>query len=167
MSTSEFERVILIYIKNEIQGSEHLLDVMKKTEDINSFDYTKMIKDFETSTRHEEHLKKIRKKWASVSKKYQETIDHMKELREETYKHKNAELIKKLKKKEQTLITSLENKQKDKMKDKEKAIALLMEKEKTAKENVEKFKEEQEKIRLQLERDTHQKSKKNIFNLFF
>ena len=107
-----------------------------------------MIRDFETNARHEEHLKKIRKKRAAESKKYEETIKHMKELREETYQRKNAELKQKLRKKEQVLITSLENKQKDKMKEKQK------------KKNVEKFMEEQEKLRLQFEKDIHDKSKK-------
>ena len=131
---------------------------MKKTEEINTFDYNKMMKDFETSQRHHEHLKKIEKKWKSVSKKYSETIEHMKEHREETYKKKNDELKRKLKKKEQVLITSLQNKQKDKMKDKERAIAELMEREKTARENVEAFLIEQEKERLQFEKETQEKS---------
>lgn len=84
----------------------------------------------------------------------------MKELREETYQRKNAELKQKLRKKEQVLITSLENKQKDKMKEKQKAIAEMIEKENQAKKNVEKFMEEQEKLRLQFEKDIHDKSKK-------
>ena len=58
-----------------------------------------MIRDFETSARHEEQLKKIKKKHLAESKKYQETIKHMKELREETYERKNEELKKKIKKK--------------------------------------------------------------------
>ena len=118
-----------------------------------------MIRDFEINARHEEHLKKIKKKRAAESKKYQETIQHMKELREETYQRKNAELKKKLKKKEQVLITSLENKQKDKMKEKQRAIAEMIEKENQAKKNIEKFMEEQEKNRLQFEKEIHDKSK--------
>ena len=118
-----------------------------------------MIRDFETNARHEEHLKKIKKKRAAESKKYQEMIQHMKELREETYQRKNAELKKKLKKKEQVLITSLENKQKDKMKEKQRAITEMIEKENNAKKNVEKFMEEQEKHRLQFEKEVHDKSK--------
>ena len=118
-----------------------------------------MIKDFETNARHEEHLKKIRKKKAAEMKKYEETIQHMKELREETYQRKNNELKKKLKKKEQLLITSLENKQKNKMKERERAIAEMIEKENQAKKNVEKFQEQQEKLRLKFEREIHNKSK--------
>ena len=118
-----------------------------------------MIRDFEINARHEDHLKKIKKKRAAESKKYQETIQHMKELREETYQRKNAELKKKLNKKEQLLITSLENKQKDKMKEKQRAISQIIEKENQAKKNVEKYLEQQEKIRLEFEKEIHDKSK--------
>ena len=43
-----------------------------------------MIRDLETSTRHNDHLKKIKKEFKDKSKKYKETIDHMKEYQEET-----------------------------------------------------------------------------------
>ena len=118
-----------------------------------------MIKDFETNARHEDHLKKIKKKRAAEMKKYNETIQHMKELSEETYQRKNKELKNKLNKKEQLLITALENKQKEQMKEKERAIAEMIEKENQARKNVEKFMEQQEKNRLQFERDIHDKSK--------
>jgi hypothetical protein len=118
-----------------------------------------MIKDFETNARHEDHLKKIKKKRAAEMKKYNETIQHMKELREETYQRKNKELKNKLNKKEQLLITALENKAKEQMKEKERAIAEMIEKENQARKNVEKFMEQQEKNRLQFERDIHDKSK--------
>jgi len=118
-----------------------------------------MIKDFETIARHEDYLKKFRKKRAAQSKKYMETIQHMKEFKEETYQRKNKDLQKKLQKKEQILITSLQNKQKDKMKEKERAIAELIEKEKQAKKNVERYMEEQEQMRLQFEKDINEKSK--------
>ena len=120
-----------------------------------------MIKDFETIARHEDYLKKFRKKRAAQSKKYMETIQHMKEFKEETYQRKNRDLQKKLQKKEQLLITSLQNKQKNKMKEKERAIAELIEKENQAKKNVEKYMEEQEQMRLQFEKDINDKSKLN------
>ena len=125
-----------------------------------------MIKDFETSARHEEQLKKIKKKHLAESKKYQETIKHMKELKEETYQRKNAELKKKLNRKEMVLITQLENKQKDKMEEKRRIITEMIEKEKKAKENIGKFMLEQEKIRMQFEKDINQKSKKNFYNIY-
>jgi len=124
-----------------------------------------MIKDFETIARHEDYLKKFRKKRAAQSKKYMETIQHMKEFKEETYQRKNRDLQKKLQKKEQLLITSLQNKQKDKMKEKERAIAELIEKENQAKKNVEKYMEEQEQMRLQFEKDINEKSKLNKIKL--
>ena len=55
---------------------------------MNDIDFKRMIRDFDTSARHEEQLKKIKKKRAAESKKYQETIKHMKELKEETYQKK-------------------------------------------------------------------------------
>ena len=122
-----------------------------------------MIRDFETSARHEEQLKKIKKKHLAESKKYQETIKHMKELREETYERKNEELKKKLKRKENILITQLENKQKDKMEEKRRIITEMIEKENKAKKNIELFLIKQEKARLQFEQDINKKSKKYIF----
>ena len=122
-----------------------------------------MIRDFETSARHEEQLKKIKKKHLAEIKKYQETIKHMKELREETYERKNEELKKKLKRKENILITQLENKQKDKMEEKRRIITEMIEKENKAKKNIELFLIEQEKARLQFEQDINKKSKKYIF----
>ena len=122
-----------------------------------------MIRDFETSARHEEQLKKIKKKHLAESKKYQETIKHRKELREETYERKNEELKKKLKRKENILITQIENKQKDKMEEKRRIITEMIEKENKAKKNIELFLIEQEKARLQFEQDINKKSKKYIF----
>ena len=57
------------------------------------------------------------------------------------------------------LITSLENKEKDKMEEKRRIITEMIEKENKAKKNIEKFMVEQEKIRLQFEKDINDKSK--------
>ena len=140
---------------------------MRKTAEINDYDYKKMIKDFETTQRFENHYKKLKKKWEQEGKKYQANIEHIKEFREEAYKKKNNDLIQKLNKKESLLITSLENKQKDKLKEKEKAIADLMEKEKIAKENVEKFLEQQEKLRLIFEEEINQKRMSYLYIICF
>lgn len=137
---------------------------MKKTAEVNDYDYKKMIKDFETTQRFENHFKKLRKKWEEERKKYETCIEHMKEYREETYKKKNKDLVNKLNQKESLLITSLENKNKDKMREKEKAIAQLIEKEKIAKENVEKYMEQQEKLRLIFEEETN--LKRNTFFIY-
>jgi hypothetical protein len=125
---------------------------------MNKYDFETMIKDMEICSRHQEHLKKIKKKWMDESKKYKDNVVHMKEYQEETYKKKNKELVEKLKKKEKTLVLSLKNKEKTKLLERQKAIEIMMEKERMAKENVEKFLIKQENDRLQLEKDSNGKS---------
>ena len=142
-----------------IQEAYQLTDFLNRTEEVNQYDYNSMIKDLETSSRHQEYLKKIRKKWMEESKKYKENIEHMKEFQEETYQKKNKELVNKLKKKEKLLLTSLENNQKTRMKERQKAIDAMMEKEKLARENVANFLIQQEKDRLKLQKTTDGKSK--------
>ena len=115
--------------------------------------------DFEANARHKEYLKKIRRKWAAEGKKYDETIQRMKELREETYQKKSKALQQKLKKKEQLLITLQNESNKEKMIEKQKNLEILMKREKTARENVEKFLKEQEEERLKFEEEINQKSK--------
>ena len=95
----------------------------------------------------------------SESKKYQETIKHMKELKEETYQKKNEELKQKIKKKEMVLITALETKQKDTMEEKRRIITEMIEKENRAKKIIQEFMTEQERIRLQFEENINKKSK--------
>ena len=118
-----------------------------------------MMSDFETTTRHEEHLKKIRKKWYDQGRKFKRTIERMKLEREEHYQEKNRQLEKKLKQKNQTMLTALDSNKQAKMAEKQKNIELLGLKEKQAKENVEKKLIEQEKQRLLAAELTHEKSK--------
>ena len=44
--------------------------------------------DFEMSARHDNYLRKIKKKWEDEGKRYNDTIIRMKEFREENYKKK-------------------------------------------------------------------------------
>ena len=125
---------------------------------MNKYDYESMIRDMDTSSRHQEYLRKIRKKWMDESKKYKQNVEHMKEYQEETYQKRNKDLIEKLKKKEKVLLTSLQNKQKSRMKERQKAIESMMEKERIARENVEKYLIKQEKDRLSLEKYSNRKS---------
>ena len=125
---------------------------------MNKYDYESMIRDMDTSSRHQEYLRKIRKKWMDESKKYKQNVEHMKEFQEETYQKRNKDLIEKLKKKEKVLLTSLQNKQKSRMKERQKAIESMMEKERIARENVEKYLIKQEKDRLSLEKYSNRKS---------
>ena len=126
---------------------------------MNEYDYNKMMSDFEFSTRHQAQLQKIKKKWQNIGKKYDETIQRMKEMREENYKKQNAALIKKLKKKDQVLLTALESKNKKKMSDRRKNVIALMEREKSAREKVERFLIEDEKNRKRFAEQINEKSK--------
>ena len=122
---------------------------MKKTIEINNYDFKKMMKDFEIEDRFQNNNKKLKKKWDEENKKYQTCIEQMKEFREHSFRQKNSELLKKLNKKENILITSLENSKLDKKK--------MMKKKKIAKENVKNFMKEQEKLRFNLEKETNLK----------
>ena len=159
-----FKKYFIIYKQEAYQ----LTDFLNETEVVNKYDYDSMIKNLETSSRHQEYLRKIRKKWMEESKKYKENIEHMKEFQEETYRKKNRDLINKLKKKEKLLLTSLENNQKTKMLERQKAIESMIEKEKLAKKNVENFLQKQEEERLQLQHNTDGKSKQiKIYIIYF
>ena len=83
----------------------------------------------------------------------------MKEYQEEAYQKRNKELVDRLKMKEKILLTSLKNKQKNKMKERQKAIDTLMEREKLARENVEKYMMKQEKERFKLQKESNGRSK--------
>ena len=134
---------------------------------MNEYDYNKMINDFEFSTRHQAQLMRIRKKWQNVGKKYDETIQRIKEANEENYKKRNAALIKKLKRKEQLLLTALETTNKEKMAEKRKNIELMMEREKLARESVERYILEEEKNRKKFEEHINEKSNIYIYFFFF
>ena len=130
---------------------------MKKTVEINDYDYKKMLKDFEITERFQNLNNKLRKKWKEENKKYQTSIEHMKEVREQNLMKKNKDLIKKLKEKDSIWLTGVETKKKDKQREKEKIIAEMTKKENTAKKNVEKFMKDQERIRMNFEIETNMK----------
>ena len=116
-----------------------------------------MLKDFEITERFQNLNTKLRKKWKEENKKYQTSIEHMKEVREQNLMKKNKDLIKKLKEKDSIWLTGVEAKKKDKQKEKEKIIAEMTKKENTAKKNVEKFMKDQERIRMNFEIETNMK----------
>ncbi len=121
-----------------------------------------MMTDFEMAARHEAHLRKIRKRWEEEGKRYKEVIEKMKEQREENYKKKNAELLKKLKKKEKILMTQLENQNKEKMALKRKNIEIMFKREKSARANIERYQE-----KLEDDRKRFQSMNKEKCNLLF
>ena len=121
-----------------------------------------MMTNFEMAARHEAHLRKIRKRWEEEGKRYKEVIEKMKEQREENYKKKNAELLKKLKKKEKILMTQLENQNKEKMALKRKNIEIMLKREKSARANIERYQE-----KLEDDRKRFQSMNKEKCNLLF
>ena len=72
-------------------------------------------------------------------------------------------MIKKLKKKDQVLLTALETTNKEKMSDRRKNILALMQREKSARENVERYLIEDEKNRIKFAEQINDKSKKKKF----
>ena len=111
------------------------------------------------TSRHENHIKKIKRKWVEKRRKFRQTIERMKLEREEQYQNKNRELQKRLKMKDQTLLTALDATKQAKQAEKQRNIELLTQKEKQAKEIVEKNLEEQERQRLIAAELTQEKSK--------
>ena len=132
---------------------------MKKTAEINKYDYTKMIKDFEADERFQNIKKKLKKKYQEENQKYLINIEHMKELREQNYIKKNTDLRNRLRKKESLLITSLENIKLNKSKEKKKLIEINLTKKNRAKINVQKFLAQQEKNRIVFQNETNNKCK--------
>ena len=159
MSKSEIDPVRIKKNKKKKQSVTQLVSLVKEAQEMNEYDYNKMMSDFEFSTRHQAQLQKIKKKWQNIGKKYDETIQRMKEMREENYKKQNAALIKKLKKKDQVLLTALESTNKEKMSDRRKNVIALMEREKSAREKVERFLIEDEKNRKRFAEQINEKSK--------
>ena len=132
---------------------------MKKTAEINKYDYTKMIKDFEADERFQNIKKRLKKKYQEENQKYLINIEHMKELREQNYIKKNTDLRNRLRKKEGLLITSLENIKLNKSKEKKKLIEINLTKKNKAKINVQKFLAQQEKNRIVFQNETNNKCK--------
>lgn len=132
---------------------------MKKTAEINKYDFTKMIKDFEADERFQNIKKRLKKKYQEENQKYLINIEHMKELREQNYIKKNTDLRNRLRKKESLLITSLENIKLNKSKEKKKLIEINLSKKNKAKINVQKFLAQQEKNRIVFQNETNNKCK--------
>ena len=116
-----------------------------------------MMSDFEATMRHEEYISRIRKKWQKEGRKYRQTIKRMENEREENYQRKNEQLMKKLKEKDQTMITALDARRQAKMAEKRKNIEMLIKKEENAKKIVEENLKQQEEERLKNEVMTHER----------
>lgn len=118
-----------------------------------------MMSDFELTMRHEHHLKKIKQKWLNESKKYRRKINEMKNEREEQYRQRNAQLMNKLTKKDQILITALSSTRTAKSAEKQKIIQELIQREMEAKKKVKEYLLDLDEQRLREGQRTKEKSK--------
>lgn len=121
------------------------------------------MKDLETFTRHEEEIKKIKKRWQTQDRKYKKNVEHMKEYREEEYNRKSKELLDKLDKKEKKINALSKGNNQTKLKEKLKAIENMMQKETLARENVKKYLLQQELDRQNFQKSSNDKSKSYFY----
>lgn len=113
----------------------------------------------DTSNRYQEYWRKARKKVVDLNKNYKGNVEHMKEYKEDQLQKKTNELVERLKQKEKLLLTTLKSKGNSRLKERERIIESLIEREKKAHEKVNKYMERQEQKRLQLQKSSTERGK--------
>ena len=141
--------------------------LLKAQEDINQYDYKKMMSDFETETRHKKIINGIKNKWRIASTKYLEKVDLIKDRNKKLDKKRQREYKKRYKEKELSIQNQLEQKKYEILEKKKNMAEAIRRKNEDAAKNLEKFHELQEKERLKVEQDTMNKSKKLLFIIYF
>jgi hypothetical protein len=141
--------------------------LLKAQEDINQYDYKKMMSDFETETRHKKIINGIKNKWRIASTKYLEKVDLIKDRNKKLDKKRQREYKKRYKEKELSIQNQLEQKKYEILEKKKNMAEAIRKKNEDAAKNLEKFHELQEKERLKVEQDTMNKSKKLLFIIYF
>lgn len=142
-----------------IHKSRSQLDmILENARRVNEFDYNKMMSDFESESRHNKILNGIKQKWRAVSSQYREKVDNIRKQNEKLFRDRSRNLLRKLKKKEQSLQMSIASKQEAKSEEKKRMIMQLAQKENEAKLNVQNYLDKQEQNRLRVEQDTELKS---------
>ena len=125
----------------------------------NEYDYNKMLEDFESEERYLNRIKKIKNKWKSENKKYNERLEHMKEKKEEYYNNKRNNLLKEYEQKQKEIENQLFKSKVSKESLRKKQIEILTQKESQAKEKkILKLKRD-EKERLEIQTQISLKSK--------
>ena len=125
---------------------------------INEYDYQKMMKDFESESRHKKYLNNIKNKWRAASCRYKEKIEHIKEKNEKLDKMRDKAFKKRYKEKESSITNQLELKNFEKLEEKKRMAEDLRKKNEEAAKNLERFHRMQEEERLRIEQDTFLKS---------
>lgn len=132
--------------------------LIKNQQRINEYDYRKMMKDFESESRHKKYLNGIRNKWRAESCKYKEKIAFIKTRNEKLYKMRDKAFKKRYKEKENSIKNQLELKNYEKLEEKKRMAEELKKKNEDAAKNLERFHKMQEEERLKVEQDTFQRS---------
>lgn len=133
--------------------------LLKHQEEINNYDYKKMMKDFETETRHKKYINSIRNRWRLASSKYLEKVDSIKDKNMQSVKKKQKEFNKRFRAKELSIQKQLELKKNEKLEKKKNMAEAIRKKNEDAAKNLEKFRQIQEEERLKVEHATFEKSK--------
>lgn len=146
-----------------IKSKTQYKDLIKAQEEINDYDYRKMMIDFETETRHKKILNGIRNKWRITSSKYSEKIKSIKVENKKADKKKLIDFRKRYKAKELSIKKQLELNKLEKMEEKNKKAEFLKKKSEDVEKNLEKFHQKLEEERLKVEENTMKKSNKYYF----
>ena len=106
-----------------IHKSRSQLDmILENARRVNEFDYNKLMSDFESESRHNKILNGIKQKWRAVSSQYREKVDNIRKQNEKLFRDRSRNLLRKLKKKEQSLQMSIASKQEAKSEEKKRMI---------------------------------------------
>ena len=133
--------------------------ILKDQKRINDYDYKKMMKNFESETRHKKFLNSIKNKWRAASCRYKEKVALIKIKNEKINRMRDKEFKRRCLQKENAIKNQLELKNMEKLEEKKRMALLLQKKNEEQSKNLEKFRQMQEEERLKLEEETFQRSK--------
>ena len=133
--------------------------LLKDQKRINDYDYKKMMKNFESETRHKKFLNSIKNKWRAASCRYKEKVALIKIKNEKINRMRDKEFKRRFLQKENAIKNQLELKNMEKLEEKKRMALLLQKKNEEQSKNLEKFRQMQEEERLKLEEETFQRSK--------
>ena len=113
---------------------KQLIKTIEQDEYSNKYYYNKMIADFELESRYNSMMRAIKNKWKSVSLKYIQHAQNMKEKTEENYINKMTNLQKSLDDKEYKIKKKISENQRIKEEVKKQSHEFFSDKEKRARE---------------------------------
>jgi len=144
----------IFLVKSKIQYK----DLIKTQEELNNYDYRKMMNDFETETRHKKVINGIRNKWRIESNKYHEKIKNIKIENRKSVQKKQRDYKKRFKAKELSIKNQLELNKLGKIEEKNKRAEFFKRKNEGVEKNLEIFHRKLEEERLKVEENTMKKS---------